>query len=1071
MTKRLLSLMLTLIMALSACLPAAPVALAQEGTPPTTLEEKTLGEVMHIEASGDRVTVTWMGQGVSQVALAVETYTYDPAQLEAAMNMKFDLSGDSQSAVQGIAEYHPFGKGTYYAEAKTAEGEGMHTATFTVAGLSAQYPRAGADGAWEKGFRLRAWLTDAGRKPVSAENAETRYTAEIAQLLAMTSQDYEDTGRMVRLSKSLYDGDSFFVYQQGVTLVPVRSGVTLTQPGEKPTLYASTDTHTLTLTDDGKGDFMRPSSAPEGKTGGDYLLTGADDALIAQLSAHNPDDPICIAVHDGRGEVTDFFGLQADAIAVDEASRTITLTANAGKLEERDYLEAASVEGSRQYDNAFSNIKHAPTGSVVSGDMSMTVYARGKFNTVSVYTETIADFRVKEEGAHFVIEPESKDSVQQKGNDVQGTGYIFSLPLFSFFITGVPGFAEFSMGVNLEFLVTSDSYADFYLKGFQGMTIAANILQGVDYDRRGNTLEMNLNDTDLDDVETATILSVFFGVGIGPSFTFANLLSVGMELCAGMQYDMVLNNARYTEDLEKWHACEVNRCLEGRISFVIYGTLYFSVWAFTSSLDLPVTSTSGIGVMYKSITFGDVGDTSCPHWGELLIIDVVQKRTMERIEGAVVEYEPVAEHYEAFARQTTNKQGEVRIYLPEGTGEKRVSATLETVLEDGKTHRFYAERSFVSPRAVRLELDTLPRKVIYENTITGTPGNWPQETIFYRDEMEYTLSDKTPTFGGHEFMGWCLDPKGASRLYLPGSKMDFFEDTTLYAIWKNVDDNYHWIIYDANGGKGAPETQTVQHGETVNLSDVVPTLDGYKFMGWEDVQNPAQLHQPGEAYKAERTLQLRARWMLDAKGIVKISYDVGGAPCSAPPVQTSMESGWLWLTSDVPQWDAQHTFKGWSENPDAFLPSHYPGMRYQFFKDTLLCALWDVQYRFIEGMGGKWHLGAKADKTLRFVADGNSLYFTQLLVDGLALDEKDFTTTDGSTVIELHGDYLNTLKKGKHTIQAVYQDGKTDIAPFYVVHPSDLVPGTGDASSALLWLSLLALSGAALVLMVKRRRK
>lgn len=40
------------------------------------------------------------------------------------------------------------------------------------------------------------------------------------------------------------------------------------------------------------------------------------------------------------------------------------------------------------------------------------------------------------------------------------------------------------------------------------------------------------------------------------------------------------------------------------------------------------------------------------------------------------------------------------------------------------------------------------------------------------------------------------------------------------------------ISYNANGGSGAPSSQTKTYGQTLTLSSTVPTRSGYKFLGW-----------------------------------------------------------------------------------------------------------------------------------------------------------------------------------------------------------------------------------------------
>ena len=54
------------------------------------------------------------------------------------------------------------------------------------------------------------------------------------------------------------------------------------------------------------------------------------------------------------------------------------------------------------------------------------------------------------------------------------------------------------------------------------------------------------------------------------------------------------------------------------------------------------------------------------------------------------------------------------------------------------------------------------------------------------------------------------------------------------------------LTYDANGGKGAPAPQT--GGEKITLSNVKPTREGYKFLGWGLSGTASDLWQPGDVF-------------------------------------------------------------------------------------------------------------------------------------------------------------------------------------------------------------------------------
>ncbi|MBQ0109197.1 MAG: InlB B-repeat-containing protein, partial [Clostridiales bacterium] len=86
-----------------------------------------------------------------------------------------------------------------------------------------------------------------------------------------------------------------------------------------------------------------------------------------------------------------------------------------------------------------------------------------------------------------------------------------------------------------------------------------------------------------------------------------------------------------------------------------------------------------------------------------------------------------------------------------------------------------------------------------------------------------------PTRTNYEFLGWATNENATSATYHSGDSIILAADTTLYAVWKG---NTYTVSYNANGGSGAPSSQTKTHGVTLTLSSTKPTRDGYTFLGW-----------------------------------------------------------------------------------------------------------------------------------------------------------------------------------------------------------------------------------------------
>ena len=152
-------------------------------------------------------------------------------------------------------------------------------------------------------------------------------------------------------------------------------------------------------------------------------------------------------------------------------------------------------------------------------------------------------------------------------------------------------------------------------------------------------------------------------------------------------------------------------------------------------------------------------------------------------------------------------------------------------------------------------------------------------------------------------------------------------------------------------------------------------------------------------------------------------------------------------------------------------------------------------------------------KELSFTSDASFADFLRVELDGTALDEKNYTKKEGSTIITLNRDFVATLSVGEHTLAIVSQHG-TATAKFTVkakpaetatpqptvtpqptaqpqqtaqpqptaqqqqtaqpqptVQPVSPIPSTGDTANPALWFVLLIVSGSALAAIFVLRRK
>ena len=126
-------------------------------------------------------------------------------------------------------------------------------------------------------------------------------------------------------------------------------------------------------------------------------------------------------------------------------------------------------------------------------------------------------------------------------------------------------------------------------------------------------------------------------------------------------------------------------------------------------------------------------------------------------------------------------------------------------------------------------------------------------------------------------------------------------------------------------------------------------------------------------------------------------------------------------------------------------------------------------------------------KELSFTSDASFADFVRVELDGTALEEKNYTKREGSTIITLNRDFVAALSVGEHTLAIVSQHG-TATAKFTVkakptetaipqstvtpqptaqpqptVQPVSPILRTGDTANPALWFALLIVSGGAAI--------
>lgn len=148
------------------------------------------------------------------------------------------------------------------------------------------------------------------------------------------------------------------------------------------------------------------------------------------------------------------------------------------------------------------------------------------------------------------------------------------------------------------------------------------------------------------------------------------------------------------------------------------------------------------------------------------------------------------------------------------------------------------------------------------------------------------------------------------------------------------------ISYNANGGTGAPSSQSKWYGQAITLSTTKPTRVGYVFQGWgKSATTTTVSYDPGDTYSPNANATLYAVWKIIT---YTISYDANGGS-GKPANQTKTYGKTLTLSSTIPT-RSGYTFLGWSTSSTATSETWKAGGSYTVNASDVLYAVWKLAY-------------------------------------------------------------------------------------------------------------------------------
>lgn len=209
----------------------------------------------------------------------------------------------------------------------------------------------------------------------------------------------------------------------------------------------------------------------------------------------------------------------------------------------------------------------------------------------------------------------------------------------------------------------------------------------------------------------------------------------------------------------------------------------------------------------------------------------------------------------------------------------------------------------------------------------------PSSQTKYRDKT-LALSSTKPTRTGYTFLGWSTSSTATSATYSAGGSYTSNSGATLYAVWKL---NTYTVSYNANGGSGAPSSQTKTHGTDLTLSSTIPTCAGHIFKGWATSSTGSVAYAAGATYTSNAAVTLYAIWEAE---VYTISFDANGGS-GAPSSQTKTYGVNITLSPTIPTREG-YEFIGWGASASSTAASYSAGGSFTGNADTVLYAIWSL---------------------------------------------------------------------------------------------------------------------------------
>lgn len=286
-----------------------------------------------------------------------------------------------------------------------------------------------------------------------------------------------------------------------------------------------------------------------------------------------------------------------------------------------------------------------------------------------------------------------------------------------------------------------------------------------------------------------------------------------------------------------------------------------------------------------------------------------------------------------------NSQG-TPIVVADGTAKYPILSQQDAEAFLKPTTNFDGWEIRLSDDSTQVWLAPIIYNITYENLMGATHSNPTEYNV-----TTPTITLEAPTsITGYRFVGWFAS-NGTEVTQIPTGSMG---DLVLYAVWDRLNYTIRYLPNDAGGyaAENIPDSILVAHGESITISDAVPTRKGYRFKGWNTQANGTGVsYHVGEDIDAVSSdMDLYAQWEYNGSEYRKIVYHANAeCDCSVGslPSNTKISIGNICQISCSVPTRCCHCFVGWNTKSDGSGIWFSPGGMIVGGRDDLkLYAIW-----------------------------------------------------------------------------------------------------------------------------------